>query len=198
MRRMIARTGRVATFLSDIGHNPFKLLMVMLAGLFLTVDLVRCCSHDHDPTTTTRHWYTWRDVLVLSVLLALIGSTHWFTVNISSSVPLGLYRFVQIEGPLAAWGPAAPASGRIRARVVLPRFMPLLKPVAGVPGDLVCVQPEGSGSRPMALYQEHRGKPLPSSGAVMWRGRSSGQSEPEPGGRYLCPCRRGRVLWIWR
>ena len=29
------------TFLSDLGHNPFKLMMVMLAGMFLTVTLVK-------------------------------------------------------------------------------------------------------------------------------------------------------------
>ena len=29
------------TFFSDLGHNPFKLLLVVLAGIFLTVTLVK-------------------------------------------------------------------------------------------------------------------------------------------------------------
>ena len=32
--------------------------------------------------------------------LALLVSTHWFTLNISSSVPLGLYYHVPVEGAL--------------------------------------------------------------------------------------------------
>jgi type IV secretory pathway protease TraF len=49
----------------------------------------------------------------------------------------------------------------------LSTWLPLLKPVAGIPGDTVCVQPEGvwvHGAPYGAVYQEHKGKPLP----VFW------------------------------
>ena len=93
-------------------------------------------------------------------------STHWFTINISSSVPLGLYRFVPIGRRLQRGDLLhVPA-----VRSAIPGStagLPLLKPVAGIPGDLVCVQPEGvwvQGEPYGAVYQEHRGKPLP----VFW------------------------------
>ena len=53
MHRMTVRTGHRRTFLSDLGHNPFKLLMVVLAGIFLMVTLVKvlCPMTNHSIPT---------------------------------------------------------------------------------------------------------------------------------------------------
>ena len=88
-------------------------------------------------TTTqprTRRWYTWRDLLALSILLALIGSTHWLTFNISPSVPVGLYRFVPIEVPVHRGDLLHLPAVRFGHSWFYRRLIPLLKPVAAVPG----------------------------------------------------------------
>ena len=162
------------------------------------------------PPTTRQHWYTWRDGLVLSLLLALLGSTHWVTFNISSSVPVGLYRFVQSEGPLQRGDLLHLPAVRFGHAWLYRKFIPLLKPVAGVPGDLVCVQPEGlwvQGEPYGRVYQEHRGKPLP----VFWGCHvvEAGEvfvASHEPmslDGRYfgmtrVTEARRVVPVWIWR
>ena len=81
--------------------------------------------------------------LVLGVLvLAAVVSTRWVRVNCSPSMPYGLYRLTAVREPLTRG-----------ALVVLPvpapvqrwqsRWLPLLKPVAAVAGDAVCVWDNG-------------------------------------------------------
>ena len=162
------------------------------------------------PRTRRRRWVTSRDYGFLGVILVLIMSTQWFTVNISPSVPVGLYRFVSLEGPLQRGDLLHLPAVRFGHSWCLPQVLPLLKPVAGVPGDLVCVQPEGvwvQGEAYGAVYQEHRGNPLP----VFWGCHVVGAGEVfvashEPkslDGRYFGmthveDVRRAVPLWTWR
>ena len=134
-------------------------------------------------TTTTaphprrRRWVTWRDGLCAGILLLLLVSTHWVTVNLSPSMPRGLYRYVRTEGPFHR-----DEIVRIPAvdfgRSWLASWLPLLKPITGIPGDTVCVGPEdlwvtqilrsldgkewATGIAYGAVYQEHRGQASPS------------------------------------
>jgi type IV secretory pathway protease TraF len=167
-------------------------------------------------TTTTvprprrRRWVTPRDYGFLGVVFALLISTQWFTINISPSVPVGLYRFVAIDAPLQHGDLLHLPAVRFGHSWFYRQFIPLLKPVAGVPGDLACVQPEGlwvQGEPYGAVYQEHRGKPLP----VFWGCHVVGAGEVfvashEPmslDGRYfgmtrVAEARRVVPLWTWR
>jgi type IV secretory pathway protease TraF len=166
-------------------------------------------------TTTTlsrvprRRFLTSRDYCFASLVLALAISTHWFTINISPSVPLGLYRFVHTDAPLQR-GDLMHVPAVSFGRSWLYTWLPLLKPVAGIPGDEVCVQPEGvwvHGEPYGAVYQEHKGKPLP----VFWGCHVVGAGEVfvashEPkslDGRYFGMTRgqdalRAVPVWTWR
>lgn len=133
-------------------------------------------------------------------------STRWFTLNISSSVPLGLYRHMAIEGALHH-GDIVLVPAVSFGRSWLASWLPLLKPVAGLPGENVCVQPEGlwvQGEYYGTVYQAHQGTPLP----VFWGCHSVGEGEifvashqPKSlDGRYmgmtrLSTARRARPLW---
>src|SRR4029453_14028218 len=76
--------------------------------------------------------------LVLGVLvLAAVVSTRWVRLNLSPSVPLGLYRLTP--------GPPALARGMLGLTPVpasvqpwLSPWRPLLKPIAGLPDDRAC------------------------------------------------------------
>jgi conjugative transfer signal peptidase TraF len=81
-----------------------------------------------------------RSTLVLGVcVLVAVVSTRWVRLNVSGSVPYGLYRLSAV--------PSALTPGML---VVLPvpasvqpwhsRWLPLLKPVAATAGQDVCVQ----------------------------------------------------------
>ena len=105
-----------------------------------------------------------RSSLVLGVLvLTAVVSTRWVRLNLSASLPYGLYRMKAV--------PAEPHRGIL---VVLPvpasvqhvwsSWVPLLKPVAAVPGDIVCYEHahltvNGSDYGPVSL--ETHGTPLP-------------------------------------
>ena len=105
-----------------------------------------------------------RSSLVLGVLvLTAVVSTRWVRLNLSASLPYGLYRMKAV--------PAEPHRGIL---VVLPvpasvqhvwsSWVPLLKPVAGVPGDAVCHQGSTlvvAGVDYGPVEREARGRPLP-------------------------------------
>jgi conjugative transfer signal peptidase TraF len=96
-------------------------------------------------------------------VLAAVVSTRWLRLNMSPSVPYGLYRLAPV--------PATLHRGDL---VVLPVpasvqpwqawWVPLLKPVAGVAGDCVCHRDHilyVNGTAYGLVYQEAYGKPLP-------------------------------------
>lgn len=100
---------------------------------------------------------------VLAVLGGLFASTRWLTFNIQPSVPYGLYRTVAVPARLERgmlvilWPPAA-------TRPWHPWYQRLLKPIAGVPGDQVCILSVGlwiSGEPYGPVLTEAHGKPLP-------------------------------------
>ena len=79
-----------------------------------------------------------RSSLVLGVLvLAAVLSTRWVRLNVSGSLPYGLYRLVPVPQPL-------PRDTIVLLPVpetvqhVWSKWVPLLKPVAAVAGDTVC------------------------------------------------------------
>jgi conjugative transfer signal peptidase TraF len=69
------------------------------------------------------------------------------TWNISPSVPRGLYilepRPARQRGDLVSFRPPPGAAAIIYSRHYLPRGAGLIKRIVGLPGDLVCVRPEG-------------------------------------------------------
>jgi len=90
-------------------------------------------------------------------------STRWVRVNVSPSAPLGLYRLAAVAPPLARGTlvvlPVPPA-----VRFWHSAWLPLLQPVAALPGDLVCTGAagrgiEGQGGGP--VEPEAGGAPLP-------------------------------------
>ena len=123
-----------------------------------------------------------RSSLVLGVLvLTAVVSTRWVRLNLSASLPYGLYRMQAV--------PAEPHRGIL---VVLPvpasvqhvwsSWVPLLKPVAGVPGDVVCC---------------HQGSTLTVNGSGLWPGRparpTAAPYPPWPSDATRCP--RGWSFW---
>jgi conjugative transfer signal peptidase TraF len=107
-----------------------------------------------------------RSSLVLGVLvLAAVVSTRWVRLNVSPSVPYGLYRLAALPTPLPR--------GTL---VVLPvppplrpwQTMPLLKPVAAVAGDTACLSDAGLWVEAVGYgpaYRVAQGHSLP-----VWRG----------------------------
>jgi len=81
-----------------------------------------------------------RSSLVLGVLvLAAVVSTRWVRLNVSPSVPYGLYRLAAVPTPLTPGTLVVlPVPDSMRAW----QTIPLLKPVAAVAGDTVCVEAE--------------------------------------------------------
>jgi type IV secretory pathway protease TraF len=101
---------------------------------------------------------------VLGVLvLAAVVSTRWVRLNLSPSVPVGLYRLERLAPPLAR-GTLVVLAAPARMRPWWRSPAALLKPVAAVAGEEVCgVQGElfvhGAWYGP--IYTEAGGKPLP-------------------------------------
>ena len=82
--------------------------------------------------------HTRSSLVLCGLVLAAVVSTQWVRLNVSPSVPLGLYRLTAVPTPvehgmLVVW--PVPAS----VQHVWSRWVPLLKPVAGIAGDVVCV-----------------------------------------------------------
>jgi type IV secretory pathway protease TraF len=107
-----------------------------------------------------------RSPLAFGVLvLAAVAGTRWVRVNVSPSVPYGLYLLTALPAPLPRGTlvvlPVPPTLRRWQT-------LPLLKPVAAVAGDTVCLSEEGlwmEGVGYGPVYREAHGVPLP-----VWRG----------------------------
>jgi conjugative transfer signal peptidase TraF len=105
-----------------------------------------------------------RSSLVLGVLvLAAVVSTRWVRLNLSPSVPLGLYRLERLAPPLTR-GTLVVLSAPASIRPWWRSLASLLKPVAAVAGEEVCgvagalfIHGEAYGP----IYTEADGKPLP-------------------------------------
>ncbi len=103
-----------------------------------------------------------RSSLVLGVLvLAAVVSTRWIRCNVSPSVPYGLYLLRTVQTPLAHGTLVLlPMPASVRAW----QWRPLLKPVAAIAGDEVCVRDSGlwiAGQWYGEVYREAHGKILP-------------------------------------
>ncbi|TWB03483.1 S26 family signal peptidase [Gluconacetobacter diazotrophicus] len=93
--------------------------------------------------------------------------------NATASTPVGLYRLQSVSplhvGDLIAIRPPTDIAGMLARGGYLPLGVPLLKPVAALPGQVVCrngavvsVDGKALGN---ALTRDHRGRPLP-----VWQG----------------------------
>jgi type IV secretory pathway protease TraF len=152
---------------------------------------------------------TWRDAACLAILGGLLLSTRWFTVNTSPSVPRGLYRYVATDTPLER-GELVRIPAVAFGRAWWARWLPLLKPVVAIAGDVVCVTTDELWVRGVSygpVYQTHRGKSLP----VFWGCHAlehgtifvASQEEKSLDSRYIGPvqadtARRVVPLWTWR
>jgi len=98
--------------------------------------------HKRNNRSRRRTWMRYGLVGLMLAGLAPFG-LGWLKVNVMPSVPLGVYAITPIYGPLQA---GALVTFRTEASAALMRqrhgwlagFWPMLKPVAGLPGDLVC------------------------------------------------------------
>jgi conjugative transfer signal peptidase TraF len=142
-----------------------------------------------------------------TVVAAFVTPTPRLIWNASASVPEGLYRIRPAtpvrRGDLVALRPAAPLALYMAQRHYLPLGVPMLKHVAGLPGDRLCrtgpritVNGKAVGR---ALRHDRLGRPLP-----RWQGchaLSAGQlfvmnSDVRDSfdGRYFGPIDRVRVI----
>jgi type IV secretory pathway protease TraF len=102
-------------------------------------------------------------LLLVALFAALAVSTRWFTLNTQRSVPLGIYRLravpPRLERGMLVRFPAPPVTAPWHAR-----WIDLLKPIAALPGDQVCVLSAGlwvNGEPYGKVYTEAHGKQLP-------------------------------------
>jgi conjugative transfer signal peptidase TraF len=75
-------------------------------------------------------------LLVASLLCLAVLSTRWLRLNVSPSLPYGLYRLHAVP-PTLSRGTLVLLPVPVSVQHVWPRGVPLLKPVAGVPGDRI-------------------------------------------------------------
>jgi conjugative transfer signal peptidase TraF len=105
-----------------------------------------------------------RSTLVLGVLvLAAVVSTRWVRLNLSPSVPVGVYRLARLAPPLAR-GTLVVLPVPVAVRPWHRAWAPLLKPVAAVAGDEVCVQERTlwvAGASYGPVYATAQGQVLP-------------------------------------
>jgi conjugative transfer signal peptidase TraF len=100
----------------------------------------------------------------VGVLLLLVLGLSWLRLNLSPSVPLGLYLLRRVPAPLERGMlvvfPVPPS-----VQLWWSRWLPLLKPIAGLPGDTVCVWAQtflvnGRSFGPV-LTESSDGRPVP-------------------------------------
>jgi type IV secretory pathway protease TraF len=103
--------------------------------------------HARSDRVRRRTWIRYGLVGLMLAVLAPFG-LGWLKVNLMPSVKLGVYAITPIHGPLHAgelvtFRTAASAALMRDRHGWLAGFWPMLKPVAGLPGDLVCHGQEG-------------------------------------------------------
>lgn len=164
-------------------------------------------------------WHAWFFGTYFVVLVvgasAVVPVTPRLLWNETGSVPVGLYRVhpgsALHVGDMAAIRLPDPLALLLAKRGYLPSGVPLLKPVAALPGQAVCrtksaISIDGAHVGD-ALASDHRGRPLP-----VWQGchrLSPGEifvmnpAEPRSlDGRYFGPLPAvsviGRAVPLWR
>ena len=80
----------------------------------------------------------WRTRVLGGLVLAAVLSTRWVRLNCSPSMPYGLYRLTAVREPLAR-GTLVVLPVPAEVRPWHTRWQPLLKPVAAIGGDVVCL-----------------------------------------------------------
>ena len=106
---------------------------------------------------------TRRSLVLWGLVVATVLSTRWCRLNLSPSVPRGVYRLAAVSPPLAR-GMLVVLPVPAAVRPWHSRWEPLLKPVAAVGGDVVCIWDEGlwvEGQWYGPIYQAAGGAPLP-------------------------------------
>jgi type IV secretory pathway protease TraF len=105
----------------------------------------------------------WSSLVLGGLVLAAVVSTRWVRLNLSPSVPVGVYRLERLAPPLAR-GTLVMLSAPASLRPWWHGGVPLLKPVAALAGETVCgfdlhlwIADEAYGP----IYREAEGKPLP-------------------------------------
>ena len=104
-----------------------------------------------------------RTRVLAGLVLAAVLSTRWVRLNISPSVPVGLYRLTAVQAPLAR-GTLVVLPVPARAQAWHSAWLPLLKPVGGVAGDRVCITDEDvwiANAHYGPVYAYAQGKALP-------------------------------------
>lgn len=102
-------------------------------------------------------------LLLVAALGALLLSTRWVTFNAQGSVPYGFYRLVAVPSRLERgmlvilWPPRVTSPWH-------PWWLRMLKPIAALPGDQVCILSAGlwvNGEPYGPVLTEAHGKALP-------------------------------------
>jgi len=123
--------------------------------------------------------HPWKPLLAMVLAVTPTALTLWrdpppkLIWNASASAPIGLYRVGRAEslahGDLVAVRPGAALATLLDERGYLPRGVPLIKPVAALPGQRVCRRGEtiliDGASVATARALDRRGRRLP-----VWRG----------------------------
>jgi conjugative transfer signal peptidase TraF len=106
---------------------------------------------------------TWSSLVLGGLVLAAVVSTRWVRLNLSPSVPRGLYWLTAVREPLARGTLVVlPVPASVQAWHA--RWVPLLKPVAAMAGAVVCVGEEElwvEGLWYGPVLHEAAGQPLP-------------------------------------
>lgn len=109
-------------------------------------------------------WPIDRGTLVLGAcILAAVVSTRWLRLNVSPSAPYGLYRLAPVPAELAR-GVLVVLPVPASVQAWRSPWLPLLKPVAALPGDCVCHQDNNllvNGVDFGPVLQAAHGNPLP-------------------------------------
>jgi type IV secretory pathway protease TraF len=104
-----------------------------------------------------------RTLVLCGCLLTAVVSTRWVRLNVSPSVPYGLYLLRPVPAPLAR-GMLVVLPVPVSVRPWHSRWLPVLKPVAGIPGDVICAVDDilyVNDADFGPILREAHGQPLP-------------------------------------
>ena len=107
-------------------------------------------------------WSRSTTILAVCALVA-VCCTPWYKLNLTSSAPRGVWLLHRVPAVVER-GMWVTLPGPDAVERWLPRWIPLLKPVAAVAGERVCVKEETSWIRGASygrVYVQAQGQPLP-------------------------------------